>query len=297
MVVIFFRIDIHAFIDHLKNVDVELFVLALLFFVPQVVISAERWRLLIKRKARISFWESVKLVLASNALNILLPSRVGDLSKGYFVRSHGELDIRRGMNLVIFEKYIDLLSLSLVMLTGVLLTPTWDQTCLAGLAISLSFAAVLPILYFVKLEPLVRFSFLEKGKILPQIKHFLLDTQDCLKDLKGEPGNFFLILSVSLFLWFVHVGQFLVIFWSLHSGVAFFHIFRLVPLAIFFGLIPITVAGVGTRDSAMIYLFSPYEEVALIVGIGLFSSLRYFVPGLLGLPFLNQYVVKEMGKE
>ena len=96
---------------------------------------------------------------------------------------------------------------------------------------------------------------------------------------------------ISVFLWFLHIAQFYVIFLALHSPVSIFAVFRLVPLAILVGLVPLTVAGVGTRDSAMIYFFKPYDDVARIVGVGLFSSLRYFIPGIAGLPFLNHYIV------
>jgi len=114
-----------------------------------------------------------------------------------------------------------------------------------------------------------------------------------LDELKTDKRQLCWVLVVSIFLWFLHIAQFLVVFRALHSDVSAFLVFGLVPLAILVGLIPLTVAGVGTRDSAMIYFFAPYESPALVAGVGLFSSLRYFVPGLLGLPFLNRYIVRK----
>ncbi len=291
---IFSRIDLGEFRRSLAEMDLFLFGVAILFFIPQVAISAYRWQVMVRKKIRIGLGESAALVLASNALNILLPSRAGDLSKAYFLgRGGGPISIKRGMNVVLFEKYIDLASLGIVILTGIFLSPKWDQANWVGLAFSLSMGAIFPVLYFVKLDRWVSAPIFETNRFLAKAKHFLLDTHEYLNELKGDRQELAFIVGLSIFLWFVHILQFVVFFHSFHSTVSVFHIFRLVPLAILVGLIPVTIAGVGTRDSAMIYFFAPYESVPLIAGVGVCASLRYFVPGILGLPFLNRYLVRE----
>jgi len=58
-------------------------------------------------------------------------------------------------------------------------------------------------------------------------------------------------------------------------------VFLRVPIAIFVGLLPITLAGIGTRDGALVALIAPHAVAALV---GLFSTLRYVVMALLGVP-------------
>ena len=69
------------------------------------------------------------------------------------------------------------------------------------------------------------------------------------------------------------------------------------PLAMFVGLLPISLFGVGTRDAAIIYLFSAYHPAEVMAGVGLYVSLRYFVPAAAGLPFLQHYLslTREVG--
>lgn len=294
MAAIFLRIDLTSFGRYLTQADLLLLALAVLFFIPQIAISAYRWQVMIRRNARISFWEAVQLTLAANALNILLPSRAGDLSKGYFAARGRKLQIKRGMNVVFFEKYIDLASLGVVVLTGILGGREWDPPSFLGLFYSLGMIGLFPALYFLKLQTWVSAPCFEKNRLLAKGREFLLDSQAYLNEVKENPRQLAFLILLSIFLWFLHLLQFYVIFLALHSKTSLFHVFRLVPLAIFVGLIPVTMAGVGTRDSALIYLFAPYETASLVVGVGLFASLRYFVPGLLGLPFLNQYLVKEV---
>ena len=69
------------------------------------------------------------------------------------------------------------------------------------------------------------------------------------------------------------------------------------PLSIFVGLIPVTVAGMGTRDSALIFLFSSYADPAVMAGIGLLCSLRYWIDTLVGIPFFHQYVREQSDVE
>ncbi len=289
---IFTRIDFNQFKSYLAQVDPWLFVLAVLFFVPQIALTAYRWTVMIRSQTKMQLWESVRLTLAANALNILLPSRVGDLSKAYFIGRQGRVDLKRGMNVVFFEKYIDLVSLGVVVLAGVLFSGRWDSASLAGLGFSAAVLGIFPVLYFVDLERWTSLTLFKKNRLLGKVGRFLRDTHDYLKEVRQNPRLLVFIVGLSIFLWFVHILQFYLIFQAFHSQVSLFHVFRLVPLAILVGLVPLTLAGMGTRDSALIFLFSPYENAALVAGVGLFASLRYFVPGILGLPFLNQYVLK-----
>ena len=74
-------------------------------------------------------------------------------------------------------------------------------------------------------------------------------------------------------------------------------ILGLVPVAIIIGLIPITLAGIGTRDAALIVLFSPWASAEMMAGAALLSHLRYFLPGLAGLPANQKEISKIWGKK
>ena len=61
------------------------------------------------------------------------------------------------------------------------------------------------------------------------------------------------------------------------------------PLAIFISLIPITIAGMGTRDSAIIYLFSSWASPSVCLGVGfLYTLFAYWFLALIGLPIIKK---------
>ena len=61
-------------------------------------------------------------------------------------------------------------------------------------------------------------------------------------------------------------------------------------LSIFVGLLPFTFAGIGTRDVALIFFYQPFLAAPVAAALGLFCTLRYLLPALIGLPFLGQYL-------
>lgn len=78
---------------------------------------------------------------------------------------------------------------------------------------------------------------------------------------------------------------------ALRTSVPLIESLALSPLAILAGLIPLTFAGIGTRDAALVFLYAAFLSAPEAAALGLLCTARYFLPALAGLPFLNRYVV------
>ena len=94
MATIFLKIDFELFSQYLKELRLFPFFLALLCFIPQIVISALRWKYMVRHTSTISFFESLKLILSASSLNIFLPSKMGDLCKAYFLKQEGKMTLK-----------------------------------------------------------------------------------------------------------------------------------------------------------------------------------------------------------
>ena len=94
------------------------------------------------------------------------------------------------------------------------------------------------------------------------------------------------ILAVSPALWALHILQVFFFFEALNADVSLLLVAGLTPIAILVGLLPISVAGMGTRDAALVGLFLPWVPAPTMVGIGLLMSTRYWLPSALGVFFL-----------
>ena len=296
--IVFYKIDIPEFLRHMRQMHIVWFALSLIMFVPQTLVSAMRWRVISSRLCHISLGESVKLILAGNTLNLILPSKMGDIAKAYFLNKEGKLELSGGLHIVVFEKVMDVVSLSLVMLMGILAARLTDYMGLVIALFGIGILSLGALIYFANITNsqiyrwfVHRFLCKIVGEKLSLMFDNVLSHASALGVEFKKHRLLMPIVSLSIFLWVFHLVQFVCFFFALRAGVPVFQIFALVPVAIFIGLMPMTIGGIGTRDAALIYLFSPYAPASLIAGIGIFATMRYIVPGLLGLPFFNQYAV------
>ncbi len=290
---------------NLKATQLLPFLLALLLFLPQNLIMAYRWKRMASHFTPIGWGRSLSMILASQTMNIVLPSKMGDLTKAVFLKQTGSLDLPRATNLVVFEKMLDMGSLCFLAVVGVVLALTTGLQVEAG-AHFVSFAVVtgllssgvlglIAVLYVVPTDRLPFYEKLigalgERGGIRGKFHRLFVSSHEVMSLLQQRNARRGLLAALSVGLWLLHLLQIYCFFLSLDAGLPPRAFVALMPLAIFVGLLPISLFGVGTRDAAIIYLFGPYYPASTLAGVGFYVSLRYVVPAVAGLPFLNRYL-------
>jgi len=287
MAVIFFKIDRSAFVEHLASLNLYWMAVAFLFFIPQIALTAWRWKWMIRHDRAATYAESLRLILATSSLNVFMPSKLGDLCKAYYLAKSKQLDWKRGLNQVLFERFLDLWALCWMGSLGVIAAKLFSGLGYAvfavtgGLTLLLWLIFQLPMRYF-------KLPFIPQ-KISEKLESFFCDAHDYVDRLKKNKWEFVILFSSSLLLWGLHVVQFYFAGLAIQASLSIGQIFCYIPIGILIGLLPFTVAGIGTRDAALIYLLMPFEVSSKIVFLGLFATVRYLVPGLAGIPFIHQF--------
>jgi uncharacterized protein (TIRG00374 family) len=105
-----------------------------------------------------------------------------------------------------------------------------------------------------------------------------------------ETAIFYKVAATSVFLWSLHLLQIWFFILALRAWAPFLANLALSPLAILAGLLPLTFAGVGTRDAALIFFYKPFFSAPVAAALGLLCTSRYLLPAIGGLPFLGQYL-------
>ncbi len=288
LAVIFLKIDFDQFVHNFKNLNLQYFAISLLFFVPQTYVSAKRWQLILKAQCAISIWKSTTLILASSTLNVILPSKVGDFAKALFLQRSDGLELSKGFSLTFMEKTLDVAGLCVVLLVGAVYIPSSNSIVRLSIAFSFCIIGITVFMFSYDIRKLGLNWLASKIGVEKRLYGFLDEWQEMVTALKSNGRRFIIIVSLSIFLWFLHIGQIYLFFLSLNSAVSPIVVFAYVPLSIFVGLVPISFGGIGTRDAALIYLFSGYESASVMAGVGILCSFRYFVPALFGLPFIDK---------
>jgi uncharacterized membrane protein YbhN (UPF0104 family) len=91
----------------------------------------------------------------------------------------------------------------------------------------------------------------------------------------------------SLLLWLTHLFQIWLFTVALSLHVPFTVCASLSAIALMAGQLPLTVAGLGTRDVALVVLLAPYMAPESAAAMGVLISTRNFIPPLIGVPFMR----------
>ena len=290
LLIIYTRIDLQNLIGVFQNCDRTMLVISLGMVIPITLITSWRLQQLVPQ-ASLNVIEANRLILGASVLNMILPSKMGDIAKAYFMSERSNLNLSLAIAISVFEKTCDLLSLLLWCVFGLILYPAKDSlfwTMTAGVTIGLCMGILLLssgnfanlfFKYTINFAPKSIATKLEKMQAAWGEMHdyFWRDKQQLL-----------LISSTSIFIWFLHLLQIWLFILALKAVTPFLVSLALSPLSILAGLLPLTFAGIGTRDAAIIYFYQDYFNQATGAALGLLCTSRYFIPALIGIPFLGQ---------
>ena len=293
LVLIYGRIDLAKLVEALQNSHASWMVVAIAMTIPTVMLSAWRLQQLIPSGKRLPFGEAIRLTLAASGLNLVLPSKMGDIAKAYFIQQRGYLTGSLALSLVIFEKACDMLSLLVWCVFGLILYTNKD-----GLFWALTGCVTLGLglgLLLLGSERFARLFFNLGRRFAPgRFRSKLENLQGSWLEMHTyfwqDQTRFSRVFGISLLIWFLHLSQIWLFILALRAWVPLLTNLALAPLAILAGLLPLTFAGVGTRDAAVILFYNPFLTTPTAAALGLLFTLRYLLPGLGGLPFLSQYM-------
>jgi hypothetical protein len=256
---------------------------ALFLFVPTTLATAWRWQVVAADVRRLRLGEALRMVLAASAANLFLPAKLGDVGKGAFLGAPGAPAARaEGLALAFFEKLADVAALAAWMVVASLWAlPEREAEQLAvvlGVCVVTGFA----LLCAFPVSGLLAGADAADDAEPDEGAGPLLRAARGVAALRAHPRRFGLVLLVSLGLWGLHLLQFLCAAWAAGAEVAPAWLASRIPMAIFVGLLPISFAGIGTRDAALVYLIGPVVGEPVALSLGAFATLRYLVPAAAG---------------
>lgn len=298
LIAIYVKIDFKQILRVFADADPLWLIASLAMVVPTIAFTSWRLKQMTPPQANLTFSEANKLVLAASVLNMVLPSKMGDIAKAYFIRDRGHLDGGQALALVVFEKTWDMLSLLVWCILGLLLLQRKDAlfwgltvTIIVGLVLGLmligsqSFAGA-----FFRLAAAVL-----PGKLRTKVTKLQTSWNYMHRFFWEDKKQQSKVVVMSLFIWYLHLLQIWMFIVALRAHVPMATSLGLTPLAILAGLLPLTFAGVGTRDAALIALYAPYFSAPIGAAVGLLCTSRYLLPAIGGIPYFQRYLAGAIG--
>lgn len=313
LALIYWKLSQHGQLAKLEEIfrecDRRWMAISLGMVVPLTLFTSWRLQQLMPRAGQLGFGEANRLILVASVLNLVLPSKMGDIAKAYFMRDRGHLDGSLALSLVVFEKACDMLSLLLWCVFGIAwcavdssIYPQKNAlfwTMAAGVIVLLVFGLLL-----LGSERFAAFFFAMGQKFAPgKMREKLAKLAVSWTEMHGyfwsSKARLYKVTLTSVFIWFLHLLQIWMFTLALRATVPFLANLALSPLGILAGLLPLTFAGVGTRDAALVIFYAPFFSAPTAAALGILCTARYVLPAIGGLPFAGHYfqAMKSVGKE
>ncbi|MHB9074068.1 MAG: lysylphosphatidylglycerol synthase transmembrane domain-containing protein [Desulfobaccales bacterium] len=235
-----------------------------------------RWQLILRAmNISLPLERCVCLAGASFALNTVTPAKAGDLIKVPMMKD--VIDPWRCAGGVLAEKLIDLGIVLVLGLAGAYLTGHLSLACVFAVALLVMVAL---------LWAGVHISFFQKRKSGLAAK--LQMGSQALVALSEQPRYLSQVFFVALAIRLLNYGQIALLARYMGFDVGFWLLAGALSVAVCVGLLPISLAGAGTRDAALIVMLDATIPAAGIVALGLaFTFLTYVLPGAMGAVFLG----------
>lgn len=273
--VLVMMVDVNNAVRVFAKANIWLLIYAGLISLLFPVLCAIRWQILCSLlNTPLTFYESFQMIMAAWPLGALTPAKSGDLIKVVFLQDRLPYSTTTGI--VFAERIIDVLVLGLF----ALLFGIWLKiyaAVITGIVI-LSGVIVFFFIVFSGFDKLIPNAFREKAKNIGLASRILF----------SHPTAMCWIILVTALNWFLSCYQTWICYAALNTAVPLFYIIGALPVTIFAGLLPITPAGMGTRDSAVMVLFHEFAPAEINLSIGIIYSIYgYWLLSILGIPFMR----------
>ena len=294
------RTDLAGLTLILTRVQWQWYVLAQLMVAFSLLIITWRWRFdLGLLKLRYRFGELFLIDNAGALAGAATPGRMGDLARLIYFRQDKDVLVRVGLSILV-ERFLDLVFL-VWLGTGLMLSfplPAELRKFLLHLILAAHLAGLV----------LVGFAWYFRGKSWLSDKILRLVPNSLRARFSGHAKDLMAGLGCYATWWFVFPVMLTLLNWgcnilgaefsarALGLNVSFREIAACFCLSTLFTLIPMSIAGIGTRELAMVYLFSclglPSEQAVafsfLLLGFLLTHSLVGFLALLIKPPQAQQ---------
>ena len=271
-------------ISHLHKINLSLFISAFAFFFFSYIIGAYRWKLVLSELGIKIFYKDAFLLFLSGAFfNLIFPSLIAqDMFRGGMLGLKEKQSYRKiGASLVI-DRFSGFLALSLVVIISFVFGHGLVREKSIYIAVLIVILSVFFLGVFIFSRRVYRLT-LRLFRKFPTLQEKMEEFHQYLYSFRKKPLAFSKILLVSLVIQGVMPLTFYLVSLSLGLDINPILFLILVPIIMAVALLPVTIAGLGTREAMAVYFFSKIGiEKSLALGISLSNFLFYIIAGLIG---------------
>lgn len=278
LIYIIYTMDISKIINAFSQLNILFILGALTLIFPEIIIRNYVWQLILKEhKIKIGFFSSLKIFLIGYFYGSFTPAYSGQLMRMPYLKEktnepYGKLFIN-----TVIETTIHTVSLYCMMFIGAIIVVSLLPQIFYFVIFWLIFVLVV-ILYFIKKERGQRFFDILIKYLAPKKfkTHFTSFANTFYLDFP-RMNKLILPAILGVFTWIIGFTQVYIVALALNLNIPYLLFIVLYPIANTVGFLPITFAGLGTRELTAIFIFStlffvPKETVFVLAIVGFFIT-------------------------
>jgi len=270
-----------GFGETLRSVRTGYFLLSLLGVIFVLGIKSLRWRMLIRNEGVIySKYKAFAAFMSSDAIGIVTPGRIGEIARLYYVRQETTISFYAAFKTIVSDRIFDFTMLGWFGLSGLLF---YFRTLgdYPGIYYASGVLVLFVFAYVVTIKLLAKILKYKKVARLPIIR-FIYES---FLAVVGKRSLRMWIITVTAY--FLYFGFSWLIMISLHLTPSYIDVVFIMSIMSLSTIIPLSVAGFGTREATLVLLFSYYglaSETAISFSLMHFTAF-FLWGGLIGLVF------------
>ena len=284
--IILSQLNLEKLIDNIKNAKLGYLIGASFILLPTLLAKSWCWNY-IKRKQGIkySLKDSFIMYCSGIFVGLLTPGRIGEFAKVFYLKQDGH-SLGKSAVGIFLDRISDFaFLLAFVAIGSLLVVAKFKQQML----ILVSGIIILIVLFIILVKAGLIKWFLNKifQIFIPQKyqKSWQINFQDFINDLKiYKLKNYFVIMVITIVSWSFYYLEVFTLAKGIDLKVPFIYFAVSVTIAGLLTLVPVSFCGIGTRDAALLLLFTPFlipkEQIIVFSSLILATT---FLTALIGL--------------
>ena len=285
------RTDLGEISRYLKDIKYIYVIFAVIIYTFDILLRAFRWQLFLgEGGVRTGLVEAFLAYNLGNSLNIIIPARIGDIARSYYLKKKHGYGYSTTLPTVILDRIFDTLGIFLIVLFCSVYVITKIQ--LAAWFYNLLIAGVIAlILVYIVFEIALRKRDLIVKLKSKRLQFFLLKLFDVYDKTVRNKKKLLVFTLYSMLVWLLEGFTAYCVFAALDYYVNPVVIVFTVMVATLTKVIPLTPGGLGVFEGAFVVILTMFGNKSSIIGI--ISILFHFLMNIYGIVIGIYVLIKE----
>jgi len=293
LVVLGYQLDLRTLGSVIASARLGPLLLAVLLQLGLILVAVFRWKIILGYfTIQIAYLQALRIVFMGNFFSLFLPSAIGgDVFRAYYVSRRSKKGLSHMLTTTLLDRSAGLCALLLIGLCSSL----YSDIAVGGVQLSRVFIAMTTVYFLINVAVFHDWSHRATSRLLTRFGFEALDENlqliyAGLRALIGAPVSVLVIFGLSLVVQFTAVC----VMWFAARSLDFdsrFSVFLIfIPLVNLSIMVPITINGLGLRESLYLLLFAELgTQDEISVALGLLQALIVMIVALPGGPIYGLY--------